>query len=315
MRPEGEDTPDLTAVVAHLNSPSAAMAASGLETHPDLDRPGLYAWRVDAEGARELGSALGHDVEPGLIYAGQAGATRERSGTRSTNTLRGRLIKMHLGGRRRFSTFRRTLGAVLDVVRETESEAVTETELTAWMQQHLRVSIVPWPSGDGLAALEHAVLVQLDPPFNLAGRPRTPTRIRLTSLRRAASEGDAVELTSGRRTYRTLDAALADFPSWPPANRARIREVIDESDYLEIYKPPRSFYLALRPRSGGPVVRVHLGYIVGIRDPRTGQDGIALPVNELREGNGPRSAVDERRAVCPICFMEVPVSGICGQCD
>lgn len=301
-------------VACLLNDASRTMAAPEAATATGLDLPGLYSWWVDPEGAAELSLGLGLPIEAGLIYAGQAGATRTRSGKASTNTLRGRLVGMHLGGRRRFSTFRRTLGAILDAGQGPDEPGLSEPALTAWMKEHLRVAVVGFASGDGLAAVESELLTRLDPPLNLAGRPRTPVRSRLTTLRRAASPADASGPTPGRRTYRTLDGALADFPSWPPANQARIREVIAEDDYSEIYKPARSFYLALKPKSGGPVVRINFGYIAGISDPRTGEDGIALPINDLRDGDGPRSVISEPRAICPTCFMELPVSGTCGQC-
>jgi len=52
-------------------------------------------------------------VLAGLIYAGQAGATRWPSGKRSASTLWNRVVSMHLPGAAEFSTFRRTLAAIL----------------------------------------------------------------------------------------------------------------------------------------------------------------------------------------------------------
>ena len=59
---------------------------------------------------RTCPAGSGHTVQPGMIYAGLAGATRWPSGKRSTNTLWSRIAGMHLGRRHEFSTFRRTLG-------------------------------------------------------------------------------------------------------------------------------------------------------------------------------------------------------------
>ena len=70
----------------------------------DLNQPGLYSWWVDADGAHDLSAGLGLLVAPGLIYAGLADAAHARSGEKSTNTMRGRLRGMHLGGRHQFST-------------------------------------------------------------------------------------------------------------------------------------------------------------------------------------------------------------------
>lgn len=160
----------------------AELLARGKE---GLDAPGLYSWWIEGEGAEELSCGLGEVVEPGLIYAGLAGATRARSGRRSTNTPWGRLQGMHLGSRHEFSTFRRSLGSIL-----TESRGASEIDeehLTTWMHDHLRVIAVRVHDADALDRLETGVLAQLDPPLNLAKMPRSPVRARLTQLRRLHS--------------------------------------------------------------------------------------------------------------------------------
>jgi hypothetical protein len=87
-----------------------------------------------------------------------------------------------LGGRHDFSTFRRTLGAMLAAQRG--EPMIDEERLTAWMYQHLRVVAIPVADADTLDQLETRVLGALDPPLNLAKMPRTPVRERLTDLRR-----------------------------------------------------------------------------------------------------------------------------------
>lgn len=136
---------------------------------------------IDGEGAEDLSRGLGEVVEPGLIYAGLAGATRARSGRRSTNTLWGRLQGMHLGSRYEFSTFRRSLGSILTEARG--ASEIDEEHLTAWMRDHLRVIAVPVHDADALDDLETAVLEALDPPLNLAKMPKTAVRRRLSQLR------------------------------------------------------------------------------------------------------------------------------------
>ncbi len=64
---------------------SASAWSSGLA---GLDRPGLYSWWVDAQGAEMLSRGLGHAVVPGRIYAGLTGATKWPSGKTVKNTLR-----------------------------------------------------------------------------------------------------------------------------------------------------------------------------------------------------------------------------------
>lgn len=147
-----------------------------------LKVPGLYSWWADKQAAADLSAGLGHTVEPGMIYAGLAGATRWPSGKRSTNTLWSRIAGMHLGKRHEFSTFRRTLGAIH--AHRTGSTAVDELALTQWMRDHLRVIAAPYWDGDTLGRLESDVLRLLDPPLNLQGMEPTPLRRRISELRR-----------------------------------------------------------------------------------------------------------------------------------
>jgi hypothetical protein len=106
-----ERVPPVEHLVARLFNDAAAVTPEQLihNRSSDLDMPGLYSWWVDTDGARDLSRGLGYDVPPGLIYAGQAGATRWPSGRKSRNSLRDRLVGMHIEGNIRFSTFRRTL--------------------------------------------------------------------------------------------------------------------------------------------------------------------------------------------------------------
>ena len=129
------------------------------------DRPGLYSWWVDDKGADDLSRGLGLEVKPGLIYAGLAGATRWPSGMRSNNTLWLRIMTMHLGGNHEFSTFRRTLGAI--VAHASGVAQIDEHGLTRWMHRHLRLVTVTYDDRDVLGRLERDVLAELDPPLNL----------------------------------------------------------------------------------------------------------------------------------------------------
>lgn len=174
------------AFVIRLTDRTSALHPDALlsSRQPELESAGLYSWWVDDAGASHLTEGLGLLVEPGLIYAGQGGATRWPSGRRSDNTLRERLVSMHLGGNASFSTFRLTLGAVLRVHRGWDR--IDEAALTEWMKEHLSVIAVPHPDPDQLGALEHRVLEELDPPLNLKGMASSAVRRRLTELRREA---------------------------------------------------------------------------------------------------------------------------------
>ncbi|MGZ4553340.1 MAG: GIY-YIG nuclease family protein, partial [Mycobacteriaceae bacterium] len=144
---------------------------------------GLYSWWVDQGGADDLSRALRLTVECGLIYAGLAGATRWPSGKRSNNTLWLRVMTMHLGGNHEFSTFRRTLGAI--VAHANDANYIDEDALTQWMYDHLQIVTIPYDDRDVLGRLERDVLGELDPPLNLLGMQPTPVRRRLKELRRA----------------------------------------------------------------------------------------------------------------------------------
>ena len=150
-----------------------------------FDRPGLYSWWVDPQGAKDLSNGLGLTVESGLIYAGLAGATRWPSGKRSNNTLWSRVMTMHLGGNHEFSTFRRTIGAILAATEG--ANHIDENELTQWMFAHLRVVTIAYDDRDKLGHLEREVLAELDPPLNLKGMLLTPLRRRLKELRKAVA--------------------------------------------------------------------------------------------------------------------------------
>lgn len=154
----------------------------------ELDTPGLYAWRVDDEGARTLKSVLGCSCR-GLVYVGQAGATRWPSGNTTQATLRSRIRRQHLRGNIRSSTFRRTLAALLvdelDLYADNEARLHGEGEkrLSSWIAEHLAVAVQPIEDGDVLGAIEAHVVAALDPPLNLDHVPRTAWRNRLRGLR------------------------------------------------------------------------------------------------------------------------------------
>ena len=62
---------------------------------------------------------------------------------------------------------------------------MTESEISQWMSDHLRV--VPWPNADARAlfSVERSLLSMIDPPLNLDEVPSTPLRKELTRLRKS----------------------------------------------------------------------------------------------------------------------------------
>ncbi|MBK8462845.1 MAG: hypothetical protein IPL36_07400 [Nigerium sp.] len=187
--PAVETAPGIDGLVERLRDETRAQTpAVFLATHGvDTRRPGLYSWWVDPAGAVDLTTGLEARIEPGLIYAGLAGATRTKSGKKSTNTLWGRIRGMHLGGNHNFSTFRLSLGSILAAARH--AQRIDEDALTEWMHQHLRLIAVPVDDPDGLDALETEILTALDPPLNLHKRPKSDARTRLSQLRRQHRPG------------------------------------------------------------------------------------------------------------------------------
>ena len=89
---------------------------------------------------------------------------------------------MHLGSNHEFSTFRRTLGAIL--AEAAGRDFIDEVDLTAWMNLHLRVLVVCYEDADALGRVERSVLNEIDPPLNLKGMPNTALRERVKVLRR-----------------------------------------------------------------------------------------------------------------------------------
>ena len=153
-----------------------------------LDQAGLYAWWVDAQGARDLSLGLGHRVKPGRIYAGQTGATKWPSGTKGRATLRSRVGSNHLNGRIRGSTFRLTLASALKgplglVCQSRKLDSISEQRLSDWMGAHLLVAVHPFSDRDALGDLEDRVLATLAPPLNLDGMRATPLREALSRKR------------------------------------------------------------------------------------------------------------------------------------
>ncbi len=132
----------LLELIDAVADPTTAMAIEALEAvDPDeLARPGLYACFVDADGAVELSAGTGCVVRSGIVYAGVAGGSRRANSSRTADTLRGRLLEVHLAPNSHVSTFRHTLAAALRPVHGWDT--VDEVALTHWMCRHLRVTAV-----------------------------------------------------------------------------------------------------------------------------------------------------------------------------
>lgn len=182
-----------------LTDPRGRVVPADLHRLSGIEHPGVYAWFVDLDGAEHLSNGIGLPVGEGLIYAGQAGAGTSRA------TLGSRIRGNHLGSDIYGSTFRLTLSSALRARLELEPIGGGhmgrdgEGRLTAWMGAHLAVAVIAYPYRVGLDAFETVVLDRLDPPLNIAKRPRSPIRRQLTVLRRAFSRRAASEPMAERR--------------------------------------------------------------------------------------------------------------------
>jgi hypothetical protein len=184
------DTAAIDALVARLTNLANSVGAASFPAGTGLgDEPGLYSWWADDEGLTDLSAPFGVRLPP-LIYAGQAGATSSRSGVERVATLHSRIGGNHLHGNIRSSTFRNTLTAVLFEPLELRLagphrlESASNAAISAWMCEHLRIAVAPYPNRANLAAVEDEVLARIDPPLNLMGMSATPVRSRVKELRR-----------------------------------------------------------------------------------------------------------------------------------
>lgn len=150
--------PIRTDVSRFLSDASRAAPASVLETFAGA--PGVYAWLVDADGARTLSRCLRLSVHEGVLFIGQA---------------------THLRAVDRTSTFRSTLATLLRAYLDLQSSS--DPQLTAWMYKHLNVTV--WP-GDGMRDLhtvEQEVMTELNPPLNLDLPPTAGHSERIEQMR------------------------------------------------------------------------------------------------------------------------------------
>lgn len=149
----------------------------------------MYAWWGDAEACAVLGEEIGASLS-GLLYAGQAGATRMPSGRRSSATLLSRVGRQHIRGNARSSTFRLTISSLLldrlGLVSAGKGrlDAPSNGRVSAWIAEHLSVAIAPFDDRDSLSVVEGEVLQLLDPPLNLGTCLPSAARTLITERRR-----------------------------------------------------------------------------------------------------------------------------------
>lgn len=172
------DDDEVSLVVRHLADGGGAVPPDGLDAIQDV--PGLFAWHVDADGARTLNRSLMLPVGAGVLHVGHAGALGRWPD--AVQSLRHLVQDVQLEGRSRCSMFRAGLATVLSDPLSMRS--LDDPVLTDWMRRHL--SVVTWPTAerDSIQALAHRVVAELEPPLNVDHLRAAEMRRRLAELRR-----------------------------------------------------------------------------------------------------------------------------------
>ncbi len=188
-----------------IRDPANAEPCAGFPIDADLaSKPGIYAWHGDDDARDLLGAALG-PVETSPLYLG-----------RTNGILHTRIAREHLHNTRS-STLRRSLATMLweelDIRRAGRNtiDADSNARLTAWMLEHLSVSVVPVVERANVATIETDVLDHLDPPLNLVNVANSPGRTRLRALRRRHLAGQR-DTGQHARQLHMLQAAEARDP-------------------------------------------------------------------------------------------------------
>lgn len=167
------------AAVEHLGRTEHAVRPQDLDAIQEV--AGVFAWHVDAEGARVLNRSLMLPVGAGVLHVGHAGAVGRTDDV--VLTVRHLVQTIQLHGRSRSSTFRAALATILQ--EPLRADGLDDPMVADWMQRHLRV--VTWPMHDREAIRELAqhVVEQLEPPLNVDHLRAGEVRRRLGELRRA----------------------------------------------------------------------------------------------------------------------------------
>ena len=161
-------------------------------------------------------------------------------------------------------------------------------------------------------------------------------------MTRSPEPADSTRKNEGRATrYATLDEAFRRHGT-PAANQELIRRIVDGIDAAGFVG--YSTYFRVERRGGSPALEVHPGYTNGFRTEqeivrRLGDEverwpsrrfhgawGVTHPVaapvlasgpkRAPRAARGPRASEPEAPPkVCDTCFMVLPMSGVCQNCE
>ena len=180
---------EINAMVVWLLEPRNAEPCATFPIDADrASRPGVYAWHGDGTASELVRRSLGASAHP--LFVGQAGAVSARASRVSGATLKSGIVRHHLHGTIRASTFRRSLAALLwdELDLRCDGPRTLDTgsnaRLTRWMSAHLSVATVPVDDRSRIGRIESDLVDVLDPALNLVNVANTPARKRLRALRR-----------------------------------------------------------------------------------------------------------------------------------
>lgn len=168
----------VTTLVEHLTDPDHLIPAIEALMLPEA--PGIFAWHVDLPGARVLNRSLMLPVRAGVVFVGQAGGAGGVADPHVAG-LRRLLAGVHLGGRSRASTFRGTLATIL--AGPLRLQSLDDPALTAWMLEHLSVSVRVSDDRDDLRRQAQLLVETLDPRLNIDHLTASAVRRRVSELR------------------------------------------------------------------------------------------------------------------------------------
>ncbi|MFC6509821.1 hypothetical protein ACFQBY_15305 [Promicromonospora citrea] len=138
------------------------------------------------------------------------------------------------------------------------------------------------------------------------------TELDLAKLPLCSSCRDALS-TGGRAHYTSFDAALEALPV-PVEHRPHMREVAAALDTAQVWIPASRSYIAV---SAGPGIEASAYFHKTFVDVHQEDGGYVrewVPGHRTTRSAG-EAAPAQLPAVCPTCFVQLPASGRCDECD
>lgn len=114
------------------------------------------------------------------------------------------------------------------------------------------------------------------------------------------------------RRYLTREQVLAWRERWSESDRRRICDYFEVQQVVSFYEPASKQYVGCRDAEGRGVMYVCPGYI---EFPKTrvpaGLDPNWITLSTFRGRDVPLPDPIETREICQLCFLELPLTGLC----